>query len=327
MTAVTTSEASANARLHGLPRTEEVDRVLRNRPVPSLPLRFLQRFAVRSGRLSFDKDWLEPLQRARRTALGQEAAQPPRFLVRVDEFPDSAGLDLPDLGLEASKRFHDVMAQEGVAHLMAVVPQWTQDPRNPKARGDRKLGDRDVELLHRMARERVTFAQHGTTHRTRYANPHRHSELSGLRPEQLTRLLDRGRAALAEVGIEPRVLVPPYNRFQARQWPVLASRYDVVTGGPESVRLLGFHGGPLWWGDAVYLPCYAPLYGPSASVLEAVERLLGDGAGGWIPIVLHMGWELENGGAALRRLAKRIAPYAVEWESEFLSAVDATRPR
>jgi hypothetical protein len=43
-----------------------------------------------------------------------------------------------------------------------------------------------------------------------------------------------------------------------------------------------------------------------------------------VPIVLHMGWEIDDQFAALRRLATRIAPYAVSWE-DFLGEVDASR--
>src|SRR5581483_9660372 len=170
----------------------------------------------------------------------------------------------------------------------------------------------------------VTFAQHGATHRTRFTSPRRRSELGGLDADALGDLLDQGRKRLADVGIAPRVLVPPFNRFDAAQWPVLAARYDVVTGGPESVMTIGFHGGPQWRGDAVYLPCYEPLYAKSEVVAGAVERLLERQVGTWVPIVLHMGWEVEDDYAALARLARLIGPYTRSWD-ELLSAVDASR--
>ncbi len=313
------AQAEANARLYGLKRNRQVDHALRRRPVPPAPVRALQRLEMKRGLLSFEKHWLAPLQRARRTTGA------PRFLVRVDEFPDSMAFDDPRFGLEASARFHEVMAGEGVPHLLAVVPQWTHDPRNPRGAGGRKLDDRDVELLRKMQADRVSFAQHGTTHRTLHVGPRHHSELCGLDDASLVRVLEQGHALLAEVGIVPRVLVPPHNRFDAAQWSVLESRYDVVTGGPESVPLLGFHGGPLWRGKAVYLPCYAPLYARAAVVNDAVASILRLGIGGWIPIVLHMKWELADDFAALRHLARVIAPYAADWD-DFFTAVETTRP-
>jgi hypothetical protein len=126
------------------------------------------------------------------------------------------------------------------------------------------------------------------------------------------------------VGVHPRILVPPFNRFDAKQWSVLQRRYDVITGGPESVLLMGFHGGPQWRGSAIYLPCYAPLYESAALVRPAIEALIESGASGWIPVVLHMGWEVDDNYRSLRQLAKRLAPHVASWE-ELLSSADRSR--
>jgi hypothetical protein len=87
---------------------------------------------------------------------------------------------------------------------------------------------------------------------------------------------------------------------------------------------MGFHGGPQWRGQAVYLPCYAPLYERASVVLGAVERTLEQQVATWVPVGLHMGWEVEDRFAALARVAKRIAPYAASWD-DFLGAVDESR--
>ena len=279
---------------------------------------------MKIGRLRYEDTWLRRLQAARRQAIGGAADGPPRFLVRVDEFPYYSGFDDPRFGYEASARFHGVMAEEHVQHLLSLVSQWTHDPLNPRGSGGRPLDDRDRDLLDRMRADGVTFAQHGCTHRTRDARHRRESELCGLDDAALGALLDRGRESLAAVGVRPRVLVPPFNRFDARQWPVLSSRYDVVTGGPESVARLGFHGGPQWRGDAVYLPCYSPLYGRAAVVQRAVEGLIDAQIGTWIPVVLHSGWETADDFVTLRRLARRIAPFAASWD-EFLADLDLSR--
>jgi hypothetical protein len=279
---------------------------------------------MKIGRLRYEDTWLRRLQAARRQAIGRAADGPPRFLVRVDEFPYYSGFDNPQFGYEASARFHGVMAEENVQYLLALVSQWTHDPLNPRGSGGRPLDDRDRDLLNRMRADGVTFAQHGCTHRTRDARHRRESELCGLGDAALEALLDRGREKLAAVGVRPRVLVPPWNRFDARQWPVLSSRYDVVTGGPESVPRLGFHGGPQWRGDAVYLPCYSPLYGRAAVVQRAVDALIDAQIGTWIPVVLHSGWETADDFVTLRLLARRIAPFAASWD-EFLADLDLSR--
>jgi len=319
-------DATRSARLHGLDPTLAVCRALRTRRIPTRAERVAQRVAMKAGRLSYEDAWLAPLQAARREALtgAKTTDGAPRFLVRVDEFPYYSGLDDPKFGREASARFHAVMAEEGVPHLMSVLPQWTHDPLEPTGVGGRALDEHDRALLEQMARDGVTFAQHGHTHRTRFADPRRHSELCGLDSGALTELLEEGRRKLVDVGIHPRILVPPFNRFDAAQWQVLEHLYDVITGGPESVMLMGFHGGPQWRGSAIYLPCYAPLYESASVVLPAAESLIDSEAGGWIPIVLHMGWEIDDDYSALRRLARRVAPYAASWD-DLLAAADASR--
>jgi Uncharacterized protein conserved in bacteria (DUF2334) len=313
----------ASARLHGAEPTPAVRRALRSRPIPR-PERVLQRIAMKRGRLTYWDGWLRPLQAARRAALGSAADGPPRFLVRVDEFPHASGYDDPRFGYEAWVRFHSVMADAGVEYLIAVVPQWTGEYLRPDGKHERPLDDRDRALIARMRSEGAAFGQHGTTHRTRFANPRRHSELGGLDDAALAALLDDGRRRLEASGISPRVLVPPFNRFDAGQWSVLSERYDVITGGPETVLAMGFQGGPVWRGKAVYLPCYEPLYARAEVVAGAAERVIDHQVGTWVPLVLHMGWEVGDGFAALARLAGRIAQYSASWDV-FLDAVDESR--
>jgi hypothetical protein len=170
----------------------------------------------------------------------------------------------------------------------------------------------------------VTFGLHGYNHRTRYANPRRHSELCGLSDEELVDLLDRGLRELADVGVHPQVFVPPFNRFDAQQYDTLARQFSVVCGGPESVPLLGFHNGPQWRGEAVYLPCYAPLYGTAAQCRPAARQLVEQEVGTWVPVVLHSGWEADDNWQNLERFAEEIAPHAASWE-DFLTEVDASK--
>lgn len=315
-----------NVRLHlgeidaGSLERDAID-VLTPSRVSFAPGRIAQRLAMKLGRLDWEQAWLEQLREVRRGVLGDAASGPPRFLVRVDEFPYYTSFDRPQ-DLEMSRGFHDVMASAGVAHLMSALPQLTHEPLSPTASGGRALGEQEIELFERMRGDRVTFAQHGTTHRTRFESSRRRSELCGLAPAEAERLLEDGRERLEQAGVgSPRVFVPPFNRFDAAQYPLLASRFDVVCGGPESVALMGFHGGPLWREGAVYLPCYAPLYSDAATILPMVERMIDLAPGTWIPIVLHTSWEQPDDFASLRRLADRIAPFSEDW-GDFLAEVD-----
>ena len=160
----------------------------------------------------------------------------------------------------------------------------------------------------------MAFALHGLDHRTRDSRPRRHAELVGLGTGELGELLDLAAARLGEAGIRPRVFAPPFNRFEPGQYEVLAGRYDVICGGPESVPLFGFHRTPLWRGPAIYMPAYAPFYGKSRAVAAAAERAIRARVALWIPVVLHWSWEAEGDWADLERLARRLAGYARGWD-------------
>jgi uncharacterized protein DUF2334 len=298
------TDAARNERLLGAP--------LRTKAVPPLPVRVAQRVAMKAGLLGYKR------------GLAPGGSGAPRFLVRVDEFPHYLAADEPGrFGIAASRTFHGTLATAGVPYLMAILPRVATHPLDPSATGDRPLSGEEIAFLGQMGSERVTFGLHGYNHRTRYERPQRHSELCGLPERELSALLDRALGELEKAGVRPRVFVPPYNRFDAAQYPLLAERFDVVCGGPESVPLMGFHPGPQWRGDAVYLPCYPPLYGTADECRPVIAELVERQVGTWVPIVLHPGWEAKTPDT-LRAFADEIAPYAASWD-DFLNAVEASR--
>jgi hypothetical protein len=148
--------------------------------------------------------------------------------------------------------------------------------------------------------------------------------MSGMSDAELDLALDRAEAALEPCDIRPEVFVPPFNQFDARQYAVLARRYAVVCGGPETASTMGLRLAPRWIGDAVYLPSYPPLYGRAAPVTAAVQELAAQRAAVWAPVTLHVGWELDEGLRSLAVLARELAPLACSWD-EFLAAVQASR--
>lgn len=344
----------------GLVHDSELDTTLvraatRVRDVPSRPLRFAQQVGCKLGRLGFERQVVAPLVSARMSVLGSGAGGPPRFLVRVDEFPHYRAWDDPQrFGNERFEHFHEIIAAAGVPYLLAVLPRVSHEPLTPidgganddaprahtghrdfdhdatqerdgSLAGDsRPLDAGETAMLARLASERVTFALHGLTHRTRFASPRRHSELCGLSAEATAELLDTGLAELAGVGLSTEVFVPPYNRFDASQYDVLSRRFKVVCGGPESIGRMGFHSTPQWRGESVYLPAYTPFYGHAAEVLSAVEHAIEACWGIWVPIVLHWGWEADAGWTDLERLVRVLAPYAVAWE-DFIAAIGVSK--
>jgi hypothetical protein len=216
------------------------------------------------------------------------------------------------------------MRSAGVPYLLAVTPHVSDDYLDPRGRRKRTLDEGEAEALSTVARDGVAMALHGYDHRTRHRSPQRRSELSGLEPAELCELLDRGLAAANDLGFDPSVFVPPFNRFDKRQYASLAQRFQIVCGGPESVRLVGFHRTPQWRGGAVYLPAYPPVYGRASGILPVISRLLAAQPGTWVPLVIHWGWEAEDAFTALEALAQKIAPIAASWD-EFLQSMAEAR--
>lgn len=303
----------------------DVRAALSSRRVPSAPGRLVQRLLVGRGALGYERSTVGALSGARRAVLGEAAAGPPRPLIRVDEFPHSQGFDARDgHGPELLRRLHATLTEADVPYLLAVSPRVARDYLDPRQTESRPLSDAELELLAEVRRDGVTFALHGLDHRPRRTDPRRRAEWEGYSAGELEQRLGLALEELAAAAIHPRVLVPPFNRFDPHRWDVLARHFDVVCGGPESIARMGYHHTPLFRGDAVYLPAYAPLYGRGAEVAAALARLREQRAALWTPIALHTGWEARDGGAGLRALAREASGLDGSW-SGFLDAVVSAR--
>jgi peptidoglycan/xylan/chitin deacetylase (PgdA/CDA1 family) len=292
----------------------EVARAVATRAVPPAPVRRLQRLAMKRGVFDFERRNLGPLSAARRAVLGAAAAAPPRFLVRVDEFPLAGAYEQSDRRDADFARFHSILTEAGIPYLIAVSPGVARDYLDPAGTESRRLSERELETLAGLRGDGVAFALHGFDHRTHDARARHRSELVGLDDDALRDLLDLSGERLAEAGIRPRVFAPPFNRFEARQYETLARRYDVVCGGPESVPLFGFHRTPLCRGAAIYMPAYAPFYGRSTEVAAAAERAIAAEVGLAIPVVLHWSWEAGGDWTDLRALVRLLSGHARPWD-------------
>lgn len=286
--------------------------------VPSRISRRYQRRLMARGALRYEAQTVARQMAARRAVLGAAADGPPRLLLRAGAFPHPlADEDPRRFGIDAFRRVHATLAEAGVPYLIAVTPRVSTRPLDARDDRWRPLEDREVELLTELRHEGVTFAAHGLDHRTRRRRG-APCELSGLNPQELGAHLDLAAAELADVAIRPDVFVPPFDRFDWRQWDAIATRYTVVTAGHDGVDALGYQDGPLWRGDAVWLPVYRPLEGRAPEVLAAARALAEAGASVWAGAAID--WSAETAGSELAALLAGVAPWTVDWE-RFLDAV------
>ena len=286
--------------------------------VPSAVSRRYQRRLLANGALRYEARTVARQMAARRAVLGDAAAGPPRVLLRAGAFPHPlADQDPGRFGVEPFRRTQATLAEAGVPYLVAVTPRVSARPLDRTDARWRPLRDDELEILADLRHEGVAFAAHGLDHRTRrrFGAP---SELGGVKDKDLGAHLDLAAAELADAAIRPEIFVPPFDRFGWREWDAIAQRYPVITAGHDSVDALGYHDGPLWRGDAVWLPVYAPLDGPPLDVLAAVRGLADGGASVWLGAAVD--WSAAADGSQLGALAHGIREWAVDWEC-FLDAV------
>lgn len=289
-------------------RVPEVRRAVRGLLVPSGLSRRFQRAQLRRGRLTYQQHVVAPYVAARRAVLGDAAEGRPKLIVRVDGFPHhEAFTPAPGRTTEDAAAVHAVLHGAGVPYLMSVLPRVPDQPLDPLAEGWREHDAGERDLLAELRRDGVAFALHGLDHRTHTARQPAPSEFTGLARKALEERLDTAQEALRDEALHADVFVAPWDRFDAMCWSSLAGRFDVICGGAASVEKMGFHPGPSWRGDAVWLPSYPPLAGTAAELLPVVRDLLAQQTALWIPLALRWDAECAAGLGGLRELADLLA--------------------
>lgn len=226
----------------------------------------------------------------------------PRFLLRVDDFPRW------DRGPEGFRRFHNILHDAGIPYLLGLIPRPAEDPGDPWGRSTRGWTDEETAVLSEVSGD-VEIALHGWTHRRSPGTVP--AEIVGRPPEELEKNLTEGLAVLNAAGFSTRAYIPPFNAVDRPALAILARRFNLVFGGPESVRWLGCLPGPCRLEDIWYLPSYVPAYGRAIEVARFVRAIQTRPVPLLIPITLHWAWEEADRFEGLRRLAAALAGSAV----------------
>jgi peptidoglycan/xylan/chitin deacetylase (PgdA/CDA1 family) len=228
-------------------------------------------------------------------------ARSPRFLVRVDDFPRW------DRGPDGFVEFNEILDREGVRYLLGVIPRPLTDPRDPEAR-PREWTAAERAALATGARN-IEVALHGMSHRPGPGPVP--AEIVGVAPADLDQSLAEALDVLRDLGHTPTAYIPPYNALDPASLAVLGRRFDVVCGGPESVRWLGRLPGPCRIAGVWYLPSYPPAYGRAVDVAAFVRSVRDHRVSLLVPITLHWAWEEADRFEGVRRLVDALAGTAV----------------
>ena len=278
--------------------------ILRRRPL-------IEAFRKARGILGAGVDWtsVDQLQvvrhqkRIRRLAsraLGLNEPEPPAsFLLRVDDFPS------PLLPSEQFLAFHEIAAAHGLPYLLAVTPFLERET------GRVGLLDAELKILHRAVHEGAELALHGFTHRSRYRNYA--SELLSMPAPTLRRELERAENYLREQGLRTTGFVAPFNSYDPFNVSVLAERYELLCGGPESVTAIGYRLGPSFLMQRLYVPSYRFAYDVQRQGLGRFDQLIGEAGGLIVPITLHWANEVKTNFASFRLLCGRLAGHTLSW--------------
>ena len=282
--------------------------VFRSRPCSEALRKFLMIVGAIRDALPLDHlQVVRQQQRIRRlaaTALGvTRGSEKCKFLLRIDDFPS------PFVASDEFLRFHEMAAEYGLPYLLAVTPFFGMD-------GGRTLSEREIHILHTCSSEGVELALHGFSHRSRYRNYA--SELLSMPAGRLREELDRAEAYLRSQELTTIGFVAPYNGYDPLTVAVLAERYPLLCGGPESVAALGYRAGPSFLMGSMYVPSYRDAYDIDLRQIGRFHRLIEEADGLIVPVTLHWANEVRGGFRAFRALCARLSGRTLRW-SDFLS--------
>jgi hypothetical protein len=103
---------------------------------------------------------------------------------------------------------------------------------------------------------------------------------------------------------------------------VLAERYRLICGGPESILAVGYRAGPAFLLQSLYVPSYREAYDVTLKEPARFDRTIAEAVGLTIPVTLHWANEVRDGFRAFRALCDRLRGRTRRW-SELIAAAAA----
>jgi peptidoglycan/xylan/chitin deacetylase (PgdA/CDA1 family) len=228
----------------------------------------------------------------------------------VDDFPARRGTAAD------FRRFHRIARDHGIPYLLGVTPFLD------RGEGPVALTPEESEVLRQCLGEGGECALHGFTHRRRYRNYP--SELAGMGPAELRRNLARADDCLRRTGATAVGFVAPFNGYSPHTLSILAERFPLLGGGPESVEACGYRAGPCAFLGATYVPSYRGVYDVDGRALRSFDALAASAADLVLPVAIHWTNGLADGFRSFEALCQRLAGRTLAWSSS-LAHVAAVR--
>ena len=200
---------------------------------------------------------------------------------------------------DAVDRFIDLMARKKFPFLAGIKGDDLRDPACGPV----------VERLRESGGE---VGIHGFSHKGRFG-PFA-SEIMQMKYPELAEKIAGVSAAEVFKRAPALAFMPPYNAIAGEQIAVLARRFAVITGGPETMRFSDRFAGPLALKDGGwYVPASHPYYTAARNLLHANALGQVHTMRGFICICLHMTEEAKDGYRALEKLLDALPTTPLSW--------------
>jgi glycosyltransferase involved in cell wall biosynthesis len=215
-----------------------------------------------------------------------------KVLLRVDD----VFLDKP----KAVSIFSEMMKEKKIRYLTAV-------------KGDDIKLDENGWLIDKLIESGAEIGIHGFTHKGNFGPFN--SELMQLKYPEIDSKVKETFSCLNGKKINCRILVPPFNAIGPEQIRVLSTSFDVICGGPETMRFSGrIAGAAAITGGGWYIPSLFPFYSDSEVMLDSgLDKKIGRIRGLYC-ITVHFSNEEKDGFSSLSKLIDKINVPIISWE-------------
>jgi glycosyltransferase involved in cell wall biosynthesis len=206
-------------------------------------------------------------------------------------------------------RVDDVFLYESVAvNRFIEVMNRKRFPFLAGVTGDDLINPGYHPTIARLRESGAEIGIHGFTHEGRFG-PFA-SEILQMKYPELSRRIALIASAPVFSGTPPRAFMPPFNAIAGEQISFLSKIFDIVTGGPETMRFSDRFAGPAALrGGGWYVPTTHPFYGPVRDFpLAQLRRLKG-----FISISVHLTEETKDNFKAFEHFLDSLPAPPISW--------------